>query len=126
MSVVRAAGLLIYRLFNNEIQYLMLRTSYGEHHWTPPKGKDSCVFSRKHRFFQGHVDPGESMREAAVRETMEEAGLKAEDYEIDENFEWKLNYQVRQLIGSCGKTLVFLGQRQSKGGRLLVGAIKGC
>ena len=39
MSIVRAAGLLVYRLFNGEIQYLMLRTSYGERHWTPPKGE---------------------------------------------------------------------------------------
>lgn len=39
MAPTRAAGLVIFRKFNEVVQYLMLQTSYGEHHWTPPKGK---------------------------------------------------------------------------------------
>ena len=42
---IRAAGLIIYRLVAERIEYLLMQTSYGEHHWTPPKG---------------HVDPGET------------------------------------------------------------------
>lgn len=34
----RAAGLVIFRRLTDKIEYLMLRTSYGNHHWTPPKG----------------------------------------------------------------------------------------
>ncbi len=34
---VRAAGVIIVRVVEH-IQYLMLQTSYGIHHWTPPKG----------------------------------------------------------------------------------------
>jgi len=35
-----AAGFIIFRRFEQKpIEYLLLQTSYGEHHWTPPKGK---------------------------------------------------------------------------------------
>lgn len=34
----RAAGFLLYRKFESEIQYLLLKASYGNKHWTPPKG----------------------------------------------------------------------------------------
>ena len=37
-TVKRAAGLIIFRRITNEIEFLLLQTSYGEHHWTPPKG----------------------------------------------------------------------------------------
>lgn len=33
-----AAGFVIFRRHSNNIQYLLLQTSYGEQHWTPPKG----------------------------------------------------------------------------------------
>ena len=36
--IKRAAGFLIYRKFNEKIEYLLLKASYGSHHWTPPKG----------------------------------------------------------------------------------------
>ena len=74
--VARAAGLIICR-FNQEIEYLLMQTSYGHHHWTPPKG---------------HVDPGESDWTAALRETKEEAGLEERDFDIVDNFKVQLNY----------------------------------
>ncbi|XP_062621406.1 bis(5'-nucleosyl)-tetraphosphatase [asymmetrical]-like [Saccostrea cucullata] len=75
-----AAGFIIFRRIEKEVQYLLLQTSYGEHHWTPPKG---------------HVDPGESELQTALRETEEEAGLKKEDFNMYENFQRTLNYEVR-------------------------------
>lgn len=34
-----AAGFVIFRrLVGKNIEYLLLQASYGEHHWTPPKG----------------------------------------------------------------------------------------
>lgn len=33
-----ATGFVIFRLIASEIEYLLLQTSYGIHHWTPPKG----------------------------------------------------------------------------------------
>ena len=42
-----AAGFVIFRRrdLSSEPEWLLLQTSYGEHHWTPPKG---------------HLDPGEA------------------------------------------------------------------
>lgn len=36
---LRASGFVIFRMVCNQIEYLLLQTSYGKHHWTPPKGK---------------------------------------------------------------------------------------
>ncbi|CAK1584761.1 unnamed protein product [Parnassius mnemosyne] len=80
MSLTRAAGLVIFRYTNETIQFLLLQTSYGEHHWTPPKG---------------HVDPGESDWVTALRETKEEAGLSENDLEIYQGISKTLNYQVK-------------------------------
>ncbi|XP_049784356.1 bis(5'-nucleosyl)-tetraphosphatase [asymmetrical] [Schistocerca cancellata] len=77
---VRAAGFVIFRYISSKIEYLLLQASYGEHHWTPPKG---------------HVDPGESDITTAYRETEEEAGLKKDDLKIFEDFEKTLQYNVR-------------------------------
>ncbi|XP_063239334.1 bis(5'-nucleosyl)-tetraphosphatase [asymmetrical] [Bacillus rossius redtenbacheri] len=78
VNKVKAAGFVIFRRINGEIQYLLLQTSYGIHHWTPPKG---------------HLDPGESSLEAAVRETEEEAGLKKSDFKVTD-FEKTLEYEA--------------------------------
>lgn len=37
-SVV-AAGLIIFRRVSNDLEYLLLKASYGEFHWSPPKGQ---------------------------------------------------------------------------------------
>lgn len=34
----RAAGFLIYRIISSDIEYLLMKASYGIKHWTPPKG----------------------------------------------------------------------------------------
>ncbi|XP_070507107.1 bis(5'-nucleosyl)-tetraphosphatase [asymmetrical] [Chironomus tepperi] len=79
MAPKRAAGFLIYRLISNEIQYLLMKASYGNFHWTPPKG---------------HVDADESDYETALRETHEEAGYTEDDLIIYKNLYKILNYQV--------------------------------
>lgn len=76
---VVAAGFIVFRSLASEIQYLLLQTSYGQHHWTPPKG---------------HVDPGESEFETALRETAEEAGLNKSHLDIVENYKKTLHYPV--------------------------------
>lgn len=79
---LRAAGLIIFRrkCFTEPSEYLLLQTSYGKHHWTPPKG---------------HVDPGESDMETALRETEEESGLTRGSLNVMENLRRTLNYEVR-------------------------------
>ncbi|XP_039615169.1 bis(5'-nucleosyl)-tetraphosphatase [asymmetrical] [Polypterus senegalus] len=92
---LRACGLIIYRRLSQasskpeeNIQFLLLQTSYGRHHWTPPKG---------------HVDPGEDDLQTALRETEEEAGLKSMDFQIIDGFKKELQYEVR----SQPKTVVY-------------------
>ncbi|KAM5192019.1 bis(5'-nucleosyl)-tetraphosphatase [asymmetrical] [Mantella aurantiaca] len=79
---LRACGLIIFRRVPpaGDIEFLLLQTSYGTHHWTPPKG---------------HVDPGEDDMAAALRETEEEAGLQPGQFRLLEGFREELNYQVR-------------------------------
>jgi 8-oxo-dGTP pyrophosphatase MutT (NUDIX family) len=64
---------------------------------------------------KGHVDPGETELECALRETEEETGITAEHIEVDPHFRFTLQYQVRykRRFGGrpCLKTLVvFLGR----------------
>ena len=42
----------------------------------------------------GHVDPGETEIQAAIRETEEEAGLKQDQYTVMEGFKRTLRYQA--------------------------------
>jgi len=50
--------------------------------WVPYPISESAVILFKVVFAVGHVDPGESDMETAVRETEEEAGLRRSDYEV--------------------------------------------
>jgi len=75
----RAAGFVIFRKLNEQIEYLLLKASYGSRHWTPPKG---------------HVDPGEDDYSTALRETKEEAGYSENDLLIYKDMLKILNYQV--------------------------------
>lgn len=99
MTGKTAAGFVVFRRLNNTIQYLLLQTSYGQHHWTPPKGNIK-VIKRKFKYkitFVGHVDPGETDEMVtALRETEEEAGLKAADLKIYENSKKVLVYTVKK------------------------------
>ncbi|XP_043933834.1 bis(5'-nucleosyl)-tetraphosphatase [asymmetrical] isoform X2 [Protopterus annectens] len=89
IMALRACGLIIFRRVNqghvsaitkDEIEFLLLQTSYGEHHWTPPKG---------------HVDPGEEDLQTALRETEEEAGLEKSHFSMVAGYRKELNYVVR-------------------------------
>lgn len=44
---------------------------------------------------KGHLDPGETEMECALRETREETGLAAEMLSVDEAFRFELRYPVR-------------------------------
>ncbi|XP_019821998.2 bis(5'-nucleosyl)-tetraphosphatase [asymmetrical] isoform X1 [Bos indicus] len=83
---LRACGLIIFRrrlipkVDNTAIEFLLLQASDGIHHWTPPKG---------------HVEPGESDLETALRETQEEAGIEAGQLTIIEGFRRELSYVAR-------------------------------
>ncbi|XP_075151479.1 purine phosphoribosyltransferase family protein Apf isoform X2 [Haematobia irritans] len=76
----RAAGFVIFRRICDEIEFLLLKASYGDFHWSSPKG---------------HVDPGEDDYTTAVRETKEEAGYSEDDLIIYKENPIILNYEVR-------------------------------
>ncbi|XP_039885066.1 bis(5'-nucleosyl)-tetraphosphatase [asymmetrical] isoform X3 [Simochromis diagramma] len=101
--VLRACGFIIFRRLvgrippPGNIEYLLLQTSYGEHHWTPPKG---------------HVDPGEDDLTTALRETKEEAGLGAEHLKVIKGFVQELHYEVR---GKPKEVLYWLAELKDPG-----------
>ncbi len=43
---------------------------------------------------KGHVDPGETKLECALRELVEETGISADDIRVDESFSFKQKYVV--------------------------------
>jgi bis(5'-nucleosidyl)-tetraphosphatase len=101
-TLVRAAGLLIYRRKASVDEFLLLQASYEPFHWTPPKGKFSEVLTL---FLsdQGHVDPGENEWTAAIREVREEAGIDAMDkLEIHTEFKHEMFYTVKSKPKKVG------------------------
>lgn len=54
----RAAGFLLFRHRDGQVEFLLLKAAYGNNHWSAPKGL---------------VDPGEDDFATALRETHEEA-----------------------------------------------------
>jgi len=85
--VRKAGGFIVFRrLFDHnpvkadEIQYLLVKAAYGEHHWSFPKG---------------YTDRNESTWEAAWRETEEETGLKRNQLRHLVSFSMTLSYPVR-------------------------------
>lgn len=44
---------------------------------------------------KGHVDPGETDLECALRELWEETGIQADDIAVDPQFRWESRYPVR-------------------------------
>ncbi|XP_043256718.1 bis(5'-nucleosyl)-tetraphosphatase [asymmetrical] [Colletes gigas] len=74
----RACGFVLFRRAHEIIEYLLMQATYDDH-WSPPKG---------------HVDPGETDMETALRETKEETGLMADDIKIFEDARQELNYKV--------------------------------
>ncbi|XP_026667435.1 bis(5'-nucleosyl)-tetraphosphatase [asymmetrical] [Ceratina calcarata] len=83
----RACGFVIFRRVQGVIEYLLMQVSYGEHHWTPPKG---------------HVDPGESDMQTALRETEEEAGLFASDLKI-----YDMKVEIKYSVKGKPKVVIY-------------------
>ena len=75
MKQTRAAGVVIFRR-EPQPAFLLLK---HPNRWDLPKG---------------HVDPGESDRECALRELEEETGITSSDIELDEEFLFTIEYDV--------------------------------
>ncbi|KAI6242422.1 Bis(5'-nucleosyl)-tetraphosphatase [asymmetrical] [Aphelenchoides fujianensis] len=93
--MARAAGLLVYRVANQQFEYLLLKASYPPYHWTPPKGSFSSNLRSILPFTcSGHVDPGENEWQAAQREAREEANIQPADLDVHKDFEHKMEYDT--------------------------------
>ena len=94
-GTLRSCGIVLFRdhpEHANKIQFLLMK---HKDRWDLPKG---------------HVDPGETDLECAVRETVEETGISFEQYDLDESFNFQLQYPVKSKKRTGGewweKTLV--------------------
>ncbi|HAN98978.1 MAG TPA: DNA mismatch repair protein MutT [Planctomycetaceae bacterium] len=85
---VFAAGMLIARRTSEgRVELLLMRHA---DRWDLPKG---------------HAEPGESLRETAMRETEEETGLARELLRTDDTFEFVTRYRVAKR-GEPGRTVL--------------------
>ena len=94
MERVRSAGVLVFRK-EPELSFLLMKHA---HRYDLPKG---------------HVEPGETEKQAALRELCEETGIPADNLQLDERFHYQSVYypRYRRLGGQkVEKTLVvYLG-----------------
>ena len=67
-----SAGAIIYTLIDNQIRYLLIRD-----------------FNGNYGFPKGHLEQGETLEQAAIREIKEETGI---DIKLDTSFKEELNY----------------------------------
>lgn len=90
---IQSCGVLVFR-YESALEFLLMRHA---DRWDLPKG---------------HVDPGESERDCALRELYEETGISSHQIELDPNFVNHQEYWVRPRHGG-GKVLkrltVFMG-----------------
>jgi 8-oxo-dGTP pyrophosphatase MutT (NUDIX family) len=84
----RSAGLVIYRIIDNELFFLIIRYGYG--HWG---------------FSKGIIEFGESNLEAAIREAAEETGLTK--FRIVDSFETKIEYYYKKGKNTIHKEVVY-------------------
>lgn len=77
MKEVKACGVFMMRR-EPELSFLLMRHATR---WDLPKG---------------HADAGESDLECALRELREETGISSEDLDLDDRFQFVLQYQVRE------------------------------
>ena len=95
MAKVKSCGFLIFRE-NPTRSFLLMR---HPDRWDLPKG---------------HVDPGESNKQCALRELEEETGIGKRDIEIDPDFKFKQKYLVNNKrtgkVPAKKKLIIYLAQ----------------
>ena len=79
MEKEKSAGAIIFRKEDGKKYYLLLHSALG--HWDFPKG---------------HIEKGEEEKETALREVLEETGIK--DIEFIEGFKEKNNYFFKKKL----------------------------
>lgn len=87
MKYEHSAGAIIWRRENNEIQYLLIQSQ-------PYK-----QFKSAWAFSKGHLEAGETERDAAKREIFEEVGLKPEfDFDFHESYSYQVTSESEKTV----------------------------
>ena len=87
MKAEHSAGAIIQRKNNEEIQYLLIQSQ-------PYK-----QFKSAWAFSKGHLEAGETERDAANREVFEEVGLKPEfDFDFHESYSYKVTSEIEKTV----------------------------
>ena len=98
MSELRSCGVLILREREDGAEFLLMK---HKNRWDLPKG---------------HVDPGETDLQCALREMEEETGIRADQIELDDDFQFTTRYSVKsKRTGGEWRTktlVVFLARLQ--------------
>ena len=82
-----SAGAIIWRKNNEEIEYLLIQSQ-------PYK-----QFKSAWAFSKGHLEAGETERDAAKREVSEEVGLKPEfDFNFHESYSYKVTSKIEKTV----------------------------
>ena len=92
-GIIRGAGFIIFRKIapDDIIEYLLLKSSGDKQYWCPPKG---------------HVEPGEEIYQAALRETKEETGFDRDVFRVIPDFNCEVKYNVKSGKDDRKKTKV--------------------
>lgn len=93
MKFEKSCGALVYHKNEDHIQFLLIKSRYGEH-WSFPKG---------------HVEGQETEVETALREVKEETGL---DITLQDGFRHCVEYYPKPNIKK--KVVYFLGESHSR------------